>query len=292
MHPSGKQRGSLPKKIKVPVIALASLLLLGLVLHLTLPFFLLRFANRKLSEIPDYRGHIAAVDISLLRGAYTLKEVDLVKLNGKVRVPFFSARSIDLSVEWRALFHGKLVTEINLYGPRLNFVAGPPDESQTGIDTLWKQKVEDLTPFRINRFRIHNGEIHFLELSRSARGRRPYRPSASRRRRADQLRQNHKRPSRIPRRGRKSNGRGSLSHSSETGSFGRRAHFLPQRRTAKFAALHIERFSAGLRGREGQPGKLERVHGNDGIGRLLQGIRKAYCQGHPNTEKKKGQFPA
>jgi uncharacterized protein involved in outer membrane biogenesis len=163
MPSSRKPPKNLPGKFKVPFIILAVLLVLGLILQLTLPYFLLRFANQKLSEIPEYRGHIAGIGLSLLRGAYTLEDVRLEKLNAQVPVPFFSARKVDLSVEWRALFHGKLVSEIDLYDPRLNFVTGPSDASETGIDTLWRQKVEDLLPFQINHFGIHGGEIHFRD---------------------------------------------------------------------------------------------------------------------------------
>ncbi len=159
-HPR-KSKASFSRKAKIPFIVLALLLLFAFVLHLTLPHFLLRFANQKLSEMPGYRGHVSAIHIRLLRGAYSAEDVRLDKIDGKNPAPFFSARTVDLSVEWRALFHGKLVSEIDLYQPRLNFVAGPPDHS--GIDTLWRQKVEDLAPFQINHFRIHGGEIHFQD---------------------------------------------------------------------------------------------------------------------------------
>jgi hypothetical protein len=65
------------------------------------------------------------------------------------------------------LFQGKIVSEIFLDRPRLNFVAGPtPAQSQTGVDD-WQEPVEELFPFTINRFEIRDGEIHFRDFHKT-----------------------------------------------------------------------------------------------------------------------------
>jgi len=47
----------------------------------------------------------------------------------------------------------------------VNFVRGETkEESQTSIDRTWLQVVQDLFPFRINRFRIREGSIWFHDL--------------------------------------------------------------------------------------------------------------------------------
>ena len=43
------------------------------------------------------------IDIALIRGAYTIDSITLDKINDKVPVPFFVAKTIDISVEWDAL---------------------------------------------------------------------------------------------------------------------------------------------------------------------------------------------
>ena len=60
------------------------------------------------------------------RGAYRLQGDTLENVSGKVAVPFFKARSVDISVEWRALFRKAFVGEIDVQSPELNFVAPPP----------------------------------------------------------------------------------------------------------------------------------------------------------------------
>jgi hypothetical protein len=160
-----RKPGSRGRKL---LIALAILVAVLIGLRLALAPVILHYANRKLDQIPEYRGHIADVDLALLRGAYQIKDVSLRKVQGASTVPFFAADLVDLSVEWGALLHGKFVGEVQLYGPRLNFVKAPTKkESQTSIDTSWEDRSKEMFPLDINRFEIHNGEIHFRDLTRT-----------------------------------------------------------------------------------------------------------------------------
>lgn len=149
------------------LIALAVVAVVLIGLRLALAPVILHFANRKLDQIPEYRGHVGDVDLALLRGAYQIKDVTLRKVEGASTVPFFAADLVDLSVEWGALLRGKLVGEVEVHGPRLNFVvARSKKASQTGIDSSWEDRSKELFPLDINRFQIYNGEIHFRDLTR------------------------------------------------------------------------------------------------------------------------------
>jgi uncharacterized protein DUF748 len=129
-----------------------------------LPYLVKDYVNRTLSRIPGYRARVADIDIHLWRGAYSIQGLDVEKREGKVPVPFFSAPTIDLSVQWRELFHGALVGEIDLRRPKLNFVTGPTTEtSQTSVDRSWQERVKELFPLRINRFEAKDGEIHYRD---------------------------------------------------------------------------------------------------------------------------------
>lgn len=129
-----------------------------------LPAALQRYVNEKLDEIPGYGGEIGDVDLNLLRGAYEIEDVRIVKTNGKVPVPFFAAPKIDISLQWSALFDGALVGEVELFSPELNFVSGPDrSREQESIDPSWQDKVKALFPFRINRLAAYDGQIHFRD---------------------------------------------------------------------------------------------------------------------------------
>jgi hypothetical protein len=163
------------KKFSVKKIArrpwfwvLATVLVVALVVHFMLAIWVRDYVNRKLSEMPGYRGHVAAVTLHLWRGAYQVHQVKIEKTDGRVPVPFFSAPLVDLSVEWKALFNGAFVGEIDFHRPKMNFVNGPSEaSSQVGIDKPWTQKIKQLFPLRINRFAVHNGEIHYRDFHKT-----------------------------------------------------------------------------------------------------------------------------
>ncbi len=146
------------------LVTLASFAVLLVAVRMALPSFVQRYVNGKLDEIPDYDGHVGDIDLHLLRGAYVIKNVDLVKVAGRVEVPFFSAERADLSVQWGALLDGKLVGKISLTRPKLNFVSGPsPQQSQESVDSSWQDKVQALFPLRINSFEVSDGQIHYRD---------------------------------------------------------------------------------------------------------------------------------
>ena len=153
-----------PKKRKILFIILGSLLIILIALRIALPYILLKVVNRELTRVKGYSGHVNDIDVALIRGAYTLKQTKLDKTGGKVPVPFFSADAIDLSLEWKALFHGSIVGKIRAEHPTLNFVKGPTEAtSQTKIDSSWMDVVKSLMPLKINQFEVNDGEIHYRD---------------------------------------------------------------------------------------------------------------------------------
>lgn len=134
--------------------------------RVALPWFVQDYVNRTLSRSPAYDGEIGDVDLHLYRGAYQIEDVHIVKTEGAVPVPLFSAPVVDLSVEWRALFHGSLVGEVHVERGSLNFVAADSAaQSQTGEQEDWADVVRELFPLRINRFVVHDSEVHFRNFS-------------------------------------------------------------------------------------------------------------------------------
>lgn len=146
----------------VQVILVVAALLIGL--RLALPYIVKSYVNKTLDEMPDYDGHIGDVDMHLWRGAYSIDGVEIVKTEGKIPVPFFKAKEIDFSVQWRALFEGALVGEIDFDTPVINFVNGRGEKTtQVGVDKPWLDVIKKLFPLDINRFEVHNGSVHYRD---------------------------------------------------------------------------------------------------------------------------------
>ena len=144
------------------LIAVAVLLVIA---RLLLPYFVLRYVNRQLADMGDYTGHIEDVDIALIRGAYQIDDLRVRKVNGKIKKPFLYIPKTDLSVEWKSLFKGKLVSEVETYEPELNFAFSDDEASrQTGADVDWTAYLKKLLPIRINRFALINGTVNLTSL--------------------------------------------------------------------------------------------------------------------------------
>jgi len=141
-----------------------SLLVALVAARIAMPPWLKDYVNDRLAEINGYYGHVDDIDVHLLQGAYVIKDLELLKDNGKVKTPFVASERVDLSVEWHALVHGAFVGEMQFQHARLNFVKGPTRaQSQQSIDGSWMPAADKLFPLRINKVEITDGEIHYKD---------------------------------------------------------------------------------------------------------------------------------
>ena len=148
-----------PRALLIVFFGLVAVLAVG---RSILPWAVRNYVNRTLGRSPLYSGSIGDVRIHLWRGAYSIESIQLNKTTGNVPVPFFSAPKVDLAVQWKALWHGRVVGRVLLESPEINFVDSSSDaDSQTGGGGAWLQIIQDLFPFMINSFIIQNGIVHF-----------------------------------------------------------------------------------------------------------------------------------
>ena len=154
-----KKRRSRWRRFAIFVLIVAIALCIG---RAFMPRMVTAYVNRTIDRSPLYDGKIGGVDIHLWRGAYSIHEVRIVKTTGSVPVPLFAAKRVDLAIEWPALWNRKLVGQVVMHSPELNFVDAPSDgDTQTGAGGPWLQMLEDLFPFKINSVKIHDASIHF-----------------------------------------------------------------------------------------------------------------------------------
>ena len=151
-----------------PIWTIATLVVVLVALDLALPYLVRNYLNDKLADMGDYRGQITDVDLALWRGAYRINGLQIVKVDGKVPVPFVKAPLIDLSVSWHSLWYDRaVVAEVQFIQPELNFVDGGANKaaSQTGQGTDWRAQLSKLLPITLNEVRIQDGKIAFHNFS-------------------------------------------------------------------------------------------------------------------------------
>ena len=146
------------------LIALVALALLLVLARLALPFVVESYVTSRLQQIPEFSGSVGAIRMNLFRGAYEIFDLRLVKTNATIPVPFLTIDQMDLSLDWSQLLRGALVSEIAVDGGELNLINGPTeDKKQTGVDKGWKETLESLVPFTINRFEVKNGVVRYAD---------------------------------------------------------------------------------------------------------------------------------
>lgn len=142
---------------------LLTVVLLGL--WFSLSAIVTRFVNKKIQRIGEYHGVIEKIHLNPWRGAYSIAGLRLVKVSGEAEEPFFYAEKIDFNVRWKALLNGAFVGDMEFFSPEINFIdADKPEEKQinlegTGEDA--KKATRELSPLRLDRILVHDGQIHF-----------------------------------------------------------------------------------------------------------------------------------
>lgn len=142
------------------------ILLCLIAIRVALPYLLLHVLNERLAKIPHYYGHADDLDLALIRGAYQIEGLFLDRVDSVTqdRTKFIGAKVIDLSVEWKALFHGSIVGELVIEAPLVNFTKDKVEPAQVQKDTTsLGDLLHDLMPLQINRVEAHNGEVHYLD---------------------------------------------------------------------------------------------------------------------------------
>lgn len=144
------------------------LLLLAILIaaRLYLNVWTLNYVNRVLANIEGYEGSVEAIDIDLYRGAYRLHQLKVNKKTGRIPTPFIDIDTVDLSVQWGALFHGRIVSDVDLDKPVLNFAvnrSGTAEQTGAGVD--WSRPIKDLMPIDINLVTFTNGKITYQDFS-------------------------------------------------------------------------------------------------------------------------------
>lgn len=147
------------------VIALAIVAAVLIGARIAMPFVVKHQVNARLAAIPGYWGQVEDVGIALWRGAYKLEGLQILKIEGAGREPFFAARRIDFSVAWRELFRGKIVSDIFVDQPQLTFVTAG-SASQKDLDRRWQAVIREIFPLEITQLEVKDGLVRYRDLTK------------------------------------------------------------------------------------------------------------------------------
>lgn len=155
------------RRIRLLRIAIAVIILI-LAVRIVLPYWVLHFVNNRLAELNGYYGHVDDIDISLLRGAYIVRNIYINKVDSASRkqTDVFSCPDVDISIEWKSLFKGRIVSEMDFNSPVLQFTENEAEPEQMEKDTNdFRRMLKTFTPFKVNRFEVFNGKVAYIDRS-------------------------------------------------------------------------------------------------------------------------------
>ncbi|WP_158795496.1 DUF748 domain-containing protein [Pedobacter sp. L105] len=153
------------KFLKPSYIIIIVILMLVVIIRIALPGIVKNYVNKKLNELPGYTGHVADIDIHLIRGAYVIKGLELRKKVDPAKYPFLTIDHADLAIEWRALFKGRLASKIVADRPVINILA-TEDLSKEPSKDSWTKTVKALMPITINRLQVNDGRFAYLDFQK------------------------------------------------------------------------------------------------------------------------------
>ncbi|QWT19293.1 DUF748 domain-containing protein [Bacillus sp. NP157] len=149
---------------------LLALVVVLVALRIALPFIVLNQLNARLAHMGSYSGHIEDIDVHLWRSSYSLDNLRITKVDGKVPVPLFDAARTDISLSWGALSRGHLRGKVDFYQPVLNFVDGRGEgDTQTGKGVDWRAQLRAIVPTQIDELNVMNGTVTFHNFVSSPR---------------------------------------------------------------------------------------------------------------------------
>ena len=141
-------------------VGIAFALLCGI--RALLPIFVESRVVAALARNERYAGSFDDVDVSVVRMAYSIENLRLVKRDGRVPLPFVIAERVEYALDRMALLQGHVAGRIEVSSPELNLVDGPTPELRQGpLGVDWRVTLRKLFPTSVNRIDIREGAIHF-----------------------------------------------------------------------------------------------------------------------------------
>jgi hypothetical protein len=126
-----------------------------------------RIMERRLNaNLQGYTARLGAADFHPLGFALDLKDLVIVQ-NANPEPPVLSLPKLSASVQWRALFAGRLVADFLLDRPALYLnrkqTKKEIEDKVPVQDRGWQEALESIYPLKINEFKVKDGSVTYVD---------------------------------------------------------------------------------------------------------------------------------
>jgi hypothetical protein len=151
-------------------ITVLSVVVVLIAARIAAPFIIESVLNRKLANLPEYRGSIDDVDLSFLDSEFAVDGLRLDQRKGDPKLPFMRIERMEVDYRWDALFDGEIVADVELEEPVINVMQAATqkkdvkdqikkDEEGRAVTETFKT----LLPTKIHHLHIRRGAIRFKD---------------------------------------------------------------------------------------------------------------------------------
>ena len=166
---------------RVVLVAGVLIVTLVLIVRLALPPLATKFANQKLSELPEYTGSVADLDLEFLRGVVDAKNFTLTSRKHPEDGPVVKIPRTRLMVAWRPLLRGMINgdavienAELAVFNDEAIPDEGIPRKEERQVETkervetvekvrAWQEVLREAFPMELRRLELHNARLRFVD---------------------------------------------------------------------------------------------------------------------------------
>jgi hypothetical protein len=148
---------------KTIIIIIGIVLILYIFIQFALEPIIKNKINKELADLEEYHGQVQGVNIDLIGGNYSIDSFMISSKNVKSKEDhLFVAQSIRTHVLWKEIFKGRVVGELLIIGPIVNFIYDGKKVDDAESLNL-KKILNEITPFKIELLNIQDGELHYKD---------------------------------------------------------------------------------------------------------------------------------
>jgi hypothetical protein len=122
-----------------------------------------RAMNEKLR---GYHTTLRHAHLQILGGRLTLQGLKIIQEKDPLP-PVAHIDKMQFTIQWRELFSGQVVADVLLAGPKVRIDTRQLQAEKTSKTPVrqegWQDALENIYPFRINRFRISDGDLTYID---------------------------------------------------------------------------------------------------------------------------------
>jgi hypothetical protein len=121
--------------------------------------------RRSLQDMREMRGTFSHLDLSIVRLSGTLHDLRIEKLSEEgQRTPYLQIAQARVGLYWRELIRGHVVGAAELRKPKISLVSSHhPRQEQLGEAPEIGRKLQALTPLRLDRVEVREGEVLWID---------------------------------------------------------------------------------------------------------------------------------